>query len=31
LLGLGILLPTLLIALVLVRRQPVMPDGLRVP
>lgn len=31
LLGLGILLPTILIALLLVRRQPVMPDGLRVP
>ncbi|MGX1170982.1 TRAP transporter 4TM/12TM fusion protein [Bradyrhizobium sp. USDA 372] len=31
LLGLSILLPTILIALLLVRRQPVMPDGLRVP
>lgn len=31
LLGLAILLPTILIALLLVRRQPVMPDGLRVP
>jgi TRAP transporter 4TM/12TM fusion protein len=31
LLGLGILLPTILIALLLVRRQPEVPDGLRAP
>jgi hypothetical protein len=31
LLGLAILVPTVLTALLLVRRQPPMPDGLRVP
>jgi hypothetical protein len=31
LLGLGILLPTILIALLLVRRQTMVPDGLHVP
>ena len=31
LVGLAILLPTILVALLLLRRQPVMPDGLRVP
>jgi hypothetical protein len=31
LLGLAILVPTVLIALLLVRRQAVVPDGLRVP
>jgi hypothetical protein len=31
LLGLAILIPTVLIALLLVRRQTPMPDGLRVP
>lgn len=31
LLGLAILIPTILLALLLVRRQTVVPDGLRVP
>jgi len=31
LLGLAILVPTVLIALLLVRRQALVPDGLRVP
>ena len=30
-LGLAILLPTLLLALLLLRRQTIVPDGLRVP